>query len=132
MEDNKNEREVDVDALERDVSVLAPLVKAGFDSVGGPSQRVLDVIHAEAERRVRARSFWVSRHFRALAAAASVAIVAGAVWNLCQPAPNPGDIAATQTVRAASTDEYAEELLAIQGMDQDTFFNPEGSESSWL
>jgi hypothetical protein len=132
MEDNKDEKEIDVDALERDVSMVAPFVKAGFDSIGGPSRRVLDVIHAEAERHVKMRSLWLFRHFRALAAAASLAIIAGAIWNIYLPAAKPADITSQRTVKVSSTDEYAEELLAIQGMDQDTFFNPEESESSWL
>jgi len=131
----------------RELEALAPQVKAGFADMDGPSDRVLDAIHAEAvrvaaEKRRPARLHLV---FRRLAAAAVFALLLGGSLLTYQRYNN--NVAHEQTltllriclatedgcVSISDTSDLAHFLLTMQGLDQDSFFiSPDEIESLWL
>jgi len=131
----------------RDLEALAPQVKAGFAHIGGPSDSVLNAIHAEAvrvaaERRKPSRFHVV---FRRLAAAAVFAVLLGGSFQTYQRYHN--HVAHDQTltllrislatedgtVSLSDTSDLAHFLLTMQGLDHDTFFSaPDEIESLWL
>jgi len=131
----------------RELEALAPQVKAGFASAGGPSRRVLDAIHAEAvrvaaEKRRPARLHAV---FRRLAAAAAVAVLLTGSFQTYQRYSShvAHDQALTLLrislatedggVSLSDTSDLAHLLLTMQGLDQDSFFSsPEEIEPLWL
>jgi len=125
----------------RDIEALAPLVNAGFARAGGPSARVLDAIRAEAAKVAEQKRKTLRLHlvFRRVAAAAVFLILlTGTFRSYLQHTRNSDSDPALTLLRismatedgieyssalAGSTDEFAQFLLTMQGLDQDSFFN---------
>ena len=131
-----------------ELEALAPQVKAGFARIGGPSDRVLDAIHAEAvkaaaERRVPNRLNIV---FRRLAAAAVFALLlTGSFQTYQRYHANAIHEQALTLLRISSateddsgavsfsdTAEFAHFLLTMQGLDQDSYFSYQYDEEAGL
>jgi hypothetical protein len=136
---------IDIDALETELSELTPLVRHGFRQMGGPSQRVELAIRREALTRAgRKRSLWAWPLYRTFAAAAAVALLLVGVIQLSlasRASHNANavshilNIAATGSSAehmAEGLDGLANQLLDIQGLDEDGFFKAEGAEALWL
>ena len=131
-----------------ELEALAPQVKAGFERIGGPSDRVLDAIHAEAvkvaaEKRGPSRLHVI---FRRLAAAAVFALLLTGSFQTYQRyqkdmiheqaltllrissaiEDDAGDVSASDSA------ELANILLTMQGLDQDSYFSPLDDEEAGL
>ena len=131
----------------RELEALAPQVKAGFAHIGGPSDRVLDAIHAEAVKVAAAKRKPARLHlvFRRLAAAAVFAVLLGGSFLTYQRRNSNAAHEQTLTllricmatedggVSLSDTADLAHFLLTMQGLDQDSLFiSPDEIESLWL
>ena len=134
-----------------ELEALAPQVKAGFERIGGPSDRVLDAIHAEAVKVAAEKSRGSRLHvvFRALAAAAVFAVLlTGSFQTYQQHQNNVVHEQALTLLRISSateddsgdvslsdTAELANILLSMQGLDHDSYFSALDEEEAgflWL
>jgi len=125
----------------RELEAIAPQVRAGFARAGGPSDTVLNAIHAEAaqtaaEKR-RSRVYIV---FRRMAAAAVFAVLLTGSFQIYQRYTPPRHSAHDQAVTLlrigsafedesgalclSDTAELAQLLLTMQGLDDDSYFSP--------
>lgn len=133
----------------RELEAFAPQVKDGFARAGGPSDRVLAAIRAEAVRVAAGKRKASRLHvvFRRLAAAAVFAVLlAGSLQVYQQQQQQSAHRQAVALLRICSaTDDgagvvalddtaaLAQFLLMMQGLDQDTFFSaPDETEPLWL
>ncbi len=137
----------DIDALEKELAGIAPLVQRGFRQEDGPSLRVEEAIRREARAyagRKNVRPAWPL--YRTLAAAAGFAFLLGGVVQLhlvhqashnAQASRSILNLGATQ---ASALNEHpvdgptglANRLLDIQGLDEEGYFKTEEDESLWL
>ena len=129
----------------RELEAFAPQVKEGFARIGGPSDRVLDAIHAEAVK-VAAEKRRTSRFhiaFRRLAAAAVFAVLLGGSFQTYQRYQSNNAHEQTLTLLRISfatedggvlsdTSELANILLMLQGLDQESFFSAPDEEAGLL
>jgi hypothetical protein len=136
----------EIDALERELAQIAPLVQQGFRQAGGPSLRVEDAIRQKARLAVaaRERAGFAWHAYRIAAAAAGFALLlAGALeLHLVHQASHNAltvrhilNIGATQASNEHPTEGpagLANRLLDIQGLDEEGFFKAEGEEPLWL
>lgn len=135
----------DIAALEQELAVIAPLVRAGFRQRGGPSPRVEEAIRQEARKvagRKRNRLAWPA--YRICAAAAGLALLLGGAVQLhvvrhashdAQAIHHILNIGATQASAEHAVEGptgLANRLLDIQGLDEEGFFKAEGEEPLWL
>ncbi len=136
------------EALLRDLEALAPLVKAGFARMEGPSPRVFQAIHEEAVAQAIQRSARVRFSFtlRFAAAAASVILLCGVslqtwrVWHKGRHDTQMVQLLRISTQGSGSTEhelanssEIASFLLSMQGLDRDSYFSSlDETESLWL
>lgn len=122
----------DIDALEKELSELAPLVRRGFDRAGGPSAQTEEAIRAEARRALAQRGaparFAWARPRRLAAAAALALLLGGSAHLFVDRQPRRADVAKTDESAAS----FASLLLEIQGLNEESFFRAEGTESLWL
>ena len=133
----------------RELEALAPQVRAGFARAGGPSDSVLNAIHNEAVRIRRTSRLYIV--FRRIAAAAAIAVfLTGAFQMYLRQNPPPPHSAHEQAVtllriglafedesgavcHLTDTSELAQLLLAMQGLDDDSYFSsPDETELLWL
>ena len=135
----------DIEALEKELAEIAPLVRQVFSLSGGPSPQVENAIRQEARTcaaRKRSRLAWPA--YRTLAAAAGFALLLGGAVQLhlarqssrnAQTARHILDIGATQASAEHPIEGptgLANRLLDIQGLDEEGFFKAEGEEPLWL
>ena len=132
---------IDSGSLERDLEMLAPMIRAGLNYFEGPSDNVLEAIHKEAaaraftaeRRRVFSVRFW--------AVAASVLILMGGALQYYQSHQAGVQAKTLQLVLhigaphavngsgpVGGTAELANRLLNIQGLDEETFFTSDETE----
>lgn len=118
----------------KDETELAAIVRRGFEAAGGPSQRVMAVIAAEARRNAGRQTFRMFRSMPRLAALAAVlAIAAGALYlNQNQAAPDSVKTIPDAGFSSQSTPDLAALLLDIQGLNEESFFMTEEAEPLWL
>jgi hypothetical protein len=125
----------DIDALEKELAELAPIVRQGFERAGMPSPHVEDAIRAEARRALAGRARAVWPRYQMLAAAAALALLLGGSVHLFV-SHTPAKTAAVAAPSKAQADEsaagFANLLLEIQGLNEDSFFRTEEAESLWL
>lgn len=127
---------IDAEALDRDASGIAPIIREGLSQMGGPSERTLRAIHAEAVRRA-AFGRRLGLPFLRLAAAASFIVLVGAAFQAhlarqagaqaltLQVVLHIGAPHVTTSGPVTETNELAKHLLSIQGLDEDSYFTPE-------
>jgi len=136
---------IDAAMLEKELAGLEPLVRQAFRQAGGPAPEVEAAIREEARRYAggrRARFGWPL--FRALAAAACLALVLGGALQLHlvrQSAGRPVETVSQRTEKSAAPNGtgkaddasgFAKLLLDIQGLDADSYFTAEASGALWL
>jgi hypothetical protein len=135
----------EIDALEKELDQIVPLVQQGFRQAGGPSSHVEDAIRQRARlvaARKRARFAWPA--YRIAAAAAGFALLLGGALQVhlvhqashnAQTVRHILNIGATQASNEHPTEGpagLANRLLDIQGLDEEGFFKAEGEEPLWL
>lgn len=137
----------DIDALEKELAEIAPLVRQGFRQAGGPSPCVEEAIRREAlSYAVRKNSRLAWPLYRTLAAAAGFVLLLGGAMQLhlahqasrnAQASRSIMNLGATQASTATEhpvdgPTGLANRLLDIQGLDEEGFFKAEGEEPLWL
>jgi anti-sigma-K factor RskA len=124
---------------------LRPVLQDGFRRIGGPGERVLLAIRAEAQRSVRAqRHARFAPLWRLSAAAAAAALIAGAALlthdtlragrhaHTLSQLLDLGANANPTSSYSAETGELAKRLLTVQGLDEEAFMVCAETESLWL
>ncbi len=131
--------QIDAVGLEREIAALAPALREILNrSSGTPSERTLRAIHEEAAAQIFARRRHALHQWR-LAAAASLLLLLGGTALLYHTRSSGRQaqtlrlvlhIGAPNTANGPveGTKELANRLLNIQGLDEDSFFNPDGTE----
>jgi hypothetical protein len=137
----KNQTQLlDVIDLEKEVEAITPLIRQGFSRLEGPSDRVIRAIHDEAVSHVFSARRRSIPHYRVIAAAASLVLLMGGgfQYHLARRAGmqaqtlrlvlHIGAPNASNNSPIEGTTELANQLLSIQGLDEDSFFKAADTE----
>lgn len=119
------------ETLDEEEIRLSRWVHEGFDFVGGPSEHLLARIDFAARSAIRRRQLFRLASRMAAVAAIAVLVFGGLFWSIRRPALSKS-LAKTIVKGHEASEQLTTFVLANQGLDRDSYFAEDETDSLWL